>query len=67
MPAFFLILILIKQCFWQQSMLQQILANLKRSSFWKKLLSFDDDDIVDAAHEALAMLEGDEFDDVYDE
>ncbi len=31
------------------------------------LLDSDDDDIVDAVHEALAMLEGDEFEDEYDE
>lgn len=33
----------------------------------EKLQYSDDDDIVDAANEALAMLEGGEFDDVYDE
>jgi hypothetical protein len=33
----------------------------------EKLMYSDDDDIVDAANEALAMLEGGEFDDVYDE
>jgi hypothetical protein len=31
------------------------------------LLNSDDDDIIDAVHEALAMLEGDEFNDEYDE
>lgn len=31
-----------------------------------KLLYSDDDDIVDAAHEALGMLEGDKFDDMID-
>ncbi len=33
----------------------------------KKLLVSEDDDIVDAANEALTMLETDEFDDAYDE
>ena len=32
-----------------------------------QLLNSDDDDIVDAAHEALAMLTEDVFDDEYDE
>lgn len=32
-----------------------------------QFLFADDDDIVDAVHEALAMLEGGEFDDSYDE
>lgn len=37
-------------------------------TFLKKLLSSDDDDIVDAAHEALAMLEWTELDDaIYEE
>jgi HEAT repeat protein len=33
----------------------------------EKLLYSDDEDIVDAAHEALGMLEGDEFDNTIDE
>jgi len=39
----------------------------KSITFLEKLLYSDDDDIVDAAHEALEMLEGDEFDDAIDE
>lgn len=35
-------------------------------TFLRKLLYADDDDIVDAAHEALGLLEGDEFDDAFD-
>ena len=38
-----------------------------KSGLDPSLFNADDDDIVDAVNEALAMLEGEEFDDGYDE